>query len=110
MLPIWEQMENRLKFLGQSEAAQFLHYHPAHADTVQAWIGEIRHGTWRTPTDLAADFRSVEAASPPRAIFRLGHPAIVLETLVDFRNEVVLLTKIRLGVGNPLTSTNEGAR
>jgi mRNA-degrading endonuclease HigB of HigAB toxin-antitoxin module len=85
-----------MKFLGRTEVVVFLHEHPGQAETLRAWLGEIRHRDWHSREALAADFQSVDATRPPVAVFRLGRPALLIETLVDFRNGIVLLTGIRM--------------
>lgn len=87
-----------MKFLGQAEAAAFLRGHPTQADKLQAWLSEIRFRSWHNAAALAADFRNVDASASPRVVFRFGRPALVIETLMDFRNEIVLLTAIRMAV------------
>jgi len=95
MLPKWERTENQMKFLGHAEAAAFIRERPAQAETVRAWLSEIKYRAWINEKTLAADFRGVDTTSPPRAIFRLGWPLVLVETIVDFRNGIVLLTGIR---------------
>ena len=85
-----------MKFLGRTEFVAFLGEHPEQAETLRSWLGEIQHRDWGSREALAADFQSVDATRPPLAVFRLGRPALVIETLVDFRNGVVLLTAIRI--------------
>jgi len=85
-----------MMFLGRIELEAFLREHPGQAETLRAWLGEIQHRDWLSREALAADFRSVDANCPPLAVFRLGRPALVIETLVDFRNGIVLLTGIRI--------------
>lgn len=85
-----------MKLLGQAEAAAFLRGNPACADKLQAWLSEIRFRRWPNRAALAADFRSADTSASPRVVFQLGKPAIVIDTLVDFRTEVILLTDIRM--------------
>jgi mRNA-degrading endonuclease HigB of HigAB toxin-antitoxin module len=85
-----------MKFLGRTEVVVFLSEHPGHAETLRAWLTEIQHRDWHSREALAADFQSVDATRPPLAVFRLGRPALLIETLVDFRNGIVLLTEIRM--------------
>jgi mRNA-degrading endonuclease HigB of HigAB toxin-antitoxin module len=94
-----------MKFLGRIELVAFLREHPEQAETLQAWLSEIQYRDWRTRDALTADFQSVDAARTPLAVFRLGRPALVIETLVDFRNGIVLLTGIRIATeSQPLLS------
>ena len=85
-----------MKFLGQAEAAAFLREHPKKAETLRAWLGEIQYRNWHSPEALSADFQNVDTTRPPLAVFRLGRAALEIETLVDFRNGIVLLTGIRV--------------
>ena len=84
-----------MKFLGQHEALAFLRQHPARADTVRAWLAEIRNRNWPSAEAMAADFRAIDATDLPRVVFDLDPAGIQIETLVDFRNGVVLLTGFR---------------
>jgi mRNA-degrading endonuclease HigB of HigAB toxin-antitoxin module len=91
-----------MKLLGQAEAAAFLQGHPTQADRLQAWLSEIRFRRWRNSDALAADFRSADTSASPKVVFHLGRPTLVIETLVDFRKEIVLLTEIRMAVSTPV--------
>jgi mRNA-degrading endonuclease HigB of HigAB toxin-antitoxin module len=84
-----------VKVLGQTEAATFLREHPEQAEKLRALLAEMRSRDWTTPEALTADFRSVDTTCLPLAVFRIGKPALVVETLVDFRNGIVLLTDLR---------------
>ena len=95
-LPKWEHVENQMKLLGQTEAASFSRKHPGQAERLRAWLAEIQHRDWDSPEDLSADFKNIDATTPPVAVFRFGQPTLVIETLVDFRNRIVLLTKVRI--------------
>jgi mRNA-degrading endonuclease HigB of HigAB toxin-antitoxin module len=86
-----------MRFLGQAEVAAFLSGHPSEAERLQAWLSEMRHRDWKNAEALSADFRSVDTSNPPRAIFKLGDPPLRIETLIDFRTNVVLL----LGINEP---------
>ena len=85
-----------MKFLGCIDLVVFLREHPRQAETLRAWLGEIQHRDWHSREALATDFQSFDATRPPLAVFRLGRPALLIETLVDFRNGIVLLTGIRM--------------
>ena len=96
-----------MKFLGRSEVASFLRVYPGQAETLQAWLAEIRHRNWPSPEAFSKDFPQVDTRSLPFAVFRLGRPALKIETLVDFRNGIVLLTEIRNGNDACIDSLNE---
>jgi len=83
-----------MRVLGQLEVAEFVRGHPEEADLLRAWLSEVRHHRWANSQALKADFRSVEANQPTRAVFRLGPKPIVVETIIDFRNGVVLLVTL----------------
>jgi hypothetical protein len=83
-----------MRFLGQTEVAEFLRLQPAEADRIQAWLSEIRNREWSDAASLSADFRSVDTSNLPQAIFQLRDPPVQIETIIDFRNSVVLLRRI----------------
>jgi mRNA-degrading endonuclease HigB of HigAB toxin-antitoxin module len=84
-----------MKFLGQVEASAFMRDYPAEAETLRAWIAEIRCGRWDSPRKLSADYRNVDVSCPPRVIFRFAGAPIQVETVIDFRIGVVLVTDIQ---------------
>lgn len=84
-----------MRFFGYTEAASFMVQHPLHGETLRAWLCEIQYRDWRSPGALTADFRCVDV-TPPFTVFRLGIPPLLIETIVDFRNRIVLLTGIRV--------------
>jgi hypothetical protein len=84
-----------MRFLGHVEVVSFLREHPGYAENLLAWLGEIQHRYWRNSRALAADFQSVDVTCPPAVVFRLGRPELVIETLADFRNGIMLLTRVQ---------------
>jgi mRNA-degrading endonuclease HigB of HigAB toxin-antitoxin module len=94
MIPIWDHGEV-MRFVGQAEIAAFLAEYPDHSDGLRAWLAEMKHRTWSCADALAADFLNVDTANLPVVIFYLEPTALRIETLVDFRNRVVLLTAIQ---------------
>lgn len=84
-----------MRFVGQTELAVFLRGHPGEAERLQAWMAEIRHRNWKNAEALAADFQNVDASQSPLTVFRFGRPPLDIETLIDFRTNVVLLLTMR---------------
>lgn len=83
-----------MKFLGLTEVAAYLQNNPTTAETIRAWVGEIKHRNWESAEELRADFRSVDVSQAPTTIFFLGRTSIRAETLIDFRKKLVLLTAL----------------
>lgn len=84
-----------MRFVGQTEIAAFLAKCPEQGDVVRAWLTEIKYRRWASAEALAADFLNVDASGLPTVIFHFGTRALQIETLIDFRNGVVLLTAIQ---------------
>jgi hypothetical protein len=64
------------------------------AETIRAWAYEIRYRAWANELELIAAFPSVDVSNVPAVIFVLANAAIRIETLIDFRLGIVLLTHI----------------
>jgi mRNA-degrading endonuclease HigB of HigAB toxin-antitoxin module len=75
--------------------AAFLANCPALSDPVRAWLTEIKHRRWEGYQALESDFLSADASAPPEVVFNLSPPGVRIVTLVDFRNDVVLLISIQ---------------
>lgn len=88
-----------MRILGQLEVANFVRAYPHETEVLGAWLNEVRHRRWANPKALIADFRLAQAHSPPYAVFRLGPTPVLVETLIDYRNGVVLVA--RLSVSDP---------
>jgi mRNA-degrading endonuclease HigB of HigAB toxin-antitoxin module len=88
-------MEKVMRFVGQTEIAAFLAECPDQSDGLRAWLAEMKHRTWGSADALAADFLNIDASGLPTVIFYLEPTALRIETLIDFRNGVVLLTAIQ---------------
>jgi len=84
-----------MRFVGQTEIAAFLVDSPDQGDGVRAWLAEIKYRRWASAEALAGDFLNVDVSAVPTVIFYLEPRALRIETLIDFRNGVVLLTAIR---------------
>jgi hypothetical protein len=80
--------------MGQTEIAAFLGAWPPYGDTVRAWLTEIKQRQWLSAPELAADFRQVDTSGLPLVIFYLAPLAVRIETLINFRLGIVLLTRI----------------
>ena len=83
-----------MRFVGLSDIATFIAQCPREADAVRAWLAEMRHRTWVNAAALVFDFPNADAGCAPTVVFYLGPEAVQIETLIDFRNGVVLLTQI----------------
>jgi hypothetical protein len=64
------------------------------AEMLRSWAYEIRYCAWANELELIAAFPSVDVSNFPAAIFVLASAAIRIETLIDFRLGIVLLTHI----------------
>lgn len=83
-----------MRFVGQTELAGFLTRSPGYADTLRAWLAEMKHGRWTSAAGLVADFPNVDASDLPSVVFRLALAALRVETIIDFRRGIVLLVEI----------------
>src|SRR5687768_11919937 len=83
-----------MRFVGQTEIAAFLADSPDQGDGVRAWLAEVKHRRWASAEALARDFLNVDVSAVPIVIFYLETRALRIETLINFRNGVVLLTAI----------------
>ena len=84
-----------MRFVGQTEIAAFLAECPDQSDGLRAWLAQMKHRNWGSVDALVVDFLNVDASDLPAVIFYLEPTALRIETLIDFRNGVVLLTAIR---------------
>jgi len=83
-----------MKLVGQTHLEEAVRCRPDCADALRAWESEIRHRTWKTAAALTPFFRGVDPSRLPVATFRLGSPALRIETLIDMRTGVVLVTNV----------------
>jgi mRNA-degrading endonuclease HigB of HigAB toxin-antitoxin module len=84
-----------MRFVGLTDLRDFLTVEPRHTETLVTWLFEIRHRTWKSIEALEADFPNLENSHGRLVIFNLVSANIQIETLIDFRNQIVLLTAIR---------------
>ena len=64
------------------------------ADALRAWVYELEHRDFSTSAHLAAAFPRVDLSAAPVAIFHLAYAPFRIDTVVDFRTRVVLITRI----------------
>jgi hypothetical protein len=83
-----------MKLLGQLEVAEFVRMHSGEMEVLSAWVSEIRHRRWNDSLSLITDFQSADADQPPRAVFKLGPTPVFVETVIDYRTSVVLVTRL----------------
>ena len=83
-----------MRFLGQSEVSEFLAGRPDCGPPVRAWISELKHRDWDCAASLQADFGLVDISALPFVIFHLQPATLRIDTLIDFRRRIVLLTAI----------------
>lgn len=84
-----------MRFVGQTEIAAFLAEYPDRSEGLRAWLAEVKYRSWGSADALAADFLNADASGLPTVIFYLDSRSLQIETLIDFRNGVVLLTAIQ---------------
>jgi mRNA-degrading endonuclease HigB of HigAB toxin-antitoxin module len=83
-----------MRFVGQTEIAAFLLERPLHGDALRAWVAEVKHQRWMSADEMAADFRNVDASDLPIVMFYVASTGLRIETLVNFRIGIVLVTGI----------------
>lgn len=64
------------------------------SEFLRALIYELRENYWKKPQVLASAFPKADLSALPKAVFRLDDGAVLVDTLVDFRTGVVLVTGI----------------
>jgi mRNA-degrading endonuclease HigB of HigAB toxin-antitoxin module len=84
-----------MRFVGQTEIFAFLAAWPVHGDTVRAWAGEIKRCRWMSAAELAADFQNVDISGVPVVVFYLRPASLRIDTLIDFRLGIVLVTGVQ---------------
>lgn len=88
-------MEIPMRFAGLAEVATFLAQCPGETEAMRAWVTEVRHRTWANAAALTTDFADVDTSRLPTVVFGLQRGILQIETLIDFRSGIVLLTAIR---------------
>jgi mRNA-degrading endonuclease HigB of HigAB toxin-antitoxin module len=83
-----------MKFLGRTEISAFIAQYPSCAEDLRVWLVELVNATWSSADALLSDCPRADASRLPTLIFYLGPKRLRIETLVDFRNGIVLLTDI----------------
>ena len=64
------------------------------AEALRAWVCELEHREYDDPRQLTARFRQVDLSEPPIVSFHLTGTALRIDTLIDFRTGVVLVTHV----------------
>src|SRR5688572_615663 len=94
-----------MKLLGTTELAAFLKEQPDRAESLNAWAAEIRDRNWASPEAMARDFPHADIGQP-EAVFQMGVPPAIVETLIDFRNGVLLVVGLRPAAALSTSSSN----
>lgn len=84
-----------MRFVGQAEVYAALAASPADGDALRAWTSEVKHRIWTSAGELAADFQNVDVSGLPVVVFYVAPTALRIETLINFRLGVVLVTAIQ---------------
>jgi len=85
----------QMRLLGRTEVAAFARGNPIHAEALSAWMFEMIHGKWEGPAALRADFPAADLSHLPHAVFLLCALSVQVETVIDFRVNIVLIRKIQ---------------
>jgi mRNA-degrading endonuclease HigB of HigAB toxin-antitoxin module len=83
-----------MRFVGQTEVVEFLAQSPEYADTVRAWLAEMKHGHWASAATLTTDFQNVDTSGLPSVVFYLAPATLRIETIINFRMSIVLLVAL----------------
>lgn len=67
------------------------------ASAIWAWLKHVRERNWRTSEEVRADYSGAELRLPS-ATFRLVSRPIRIESLIDFRCGVVVVTEVKVDV------------
>lgn len=84
-----------MRFVGHNEIAAFLARWPGYGPPVRAWVFEVKHRHWDSAAALEADFGHVDISALPIVIFHLQPITLRINTVIDFRRGIVLLTAIK---------------
>ena len=84
-----------MRFVGGAEIARFIREHPPETEMVRAWVHEMKCRRWTRPEAVKADLRGADISQPPTIRFHLVSAPVLIDTLVDFHNGIVVLTDIR---------------
>lgn len=86
----------RMRLLGYLEVADFVRRHPGETEVLGAWLNEVRHKRWADRKAVEAEFRMAEGSWPGHAVFRIGPTPVFVDSVIDYRNGVLLVTQLSL--------------
>jgi hypothetical protein len=84
-----------MRFVGLAEIEAFIRDHPPDAEMVRAWVFEMKSRRWDRPEAVIRDHRGANTSRSPTVTFSLASAPVQIETLIDFRNSIVVLTNIQ---------------
>lgn len=99
-----------MKLLGQTEVCAFMGECPGHGDTLMAWSSELKHRRWKSAAELAADFGRIDVSGVPVVVFHLAPEWLRVETIINFRLGIILVTGLQLPAGTAQVFQTQGAR
>jgi mRNA-degrading endonuclease HigB of HigAB toxin-antitoxin module len=83
-----------MRLLGQIFLEELMRRRPECAAALRAWRNEMRYRSWDSIAALAAAYNEIDLSELPVASFRVGSPALQIQTLIDMRAGVVLITNV----------------
>jgi hypothetical protein len=83
-----------VRLVGQAHLEEAIRSRPESAGALRAWRSEICHRPWETAEALASSFRGADVSDLPVATFYVGSPPLQIDTLLDIRAGVLLVTDV----------------
>ena len=86
---IKENCYNKMRIIARRTLREFWAQHGEAKGPLEAWYMEVKHATWKTPTDVKARYPKASVVGGHRVVFKICHNKYRLVVLVKYAFETV---------------------
>jgi mRNA interferase HigB len=80
-----------MRILSRKKLREFWKRHPDVRQPLQAWYNDVKHSTWKSPTDIKAAYRNASFVGNDRVIFNLKGNTYRIVVAIRYDHGIVFI-------------------
>ena len=80
-----------MRIISRKTLREFWERHPDARQPLQAWYADVKHATWKTPTDIKDTYRNASFVANNRVVFNIKGNKYRLVIAVQYEYEIVYI-------------------
>jgi len=80
-----------MRIISRKTLREFWTRHPDIRQSLQAWYADVKHATWKTPTDIKNVYRNVSFVANNRVVFNIKGNKYRLVVAIQYKYGIVYI-------------------